>query len=1654
MQIFFGNESSVNMPQGAWPIIVLVSVIAIFVWLSTLLTSQSGKEYARERYESRKNNEKKAKDKSRKNLLDGLKKREEDARRKERKLQSQSGLPFNLEDYFTSISLGPVREGVESMKRICKEFNLELPSIPTMSSIMDKVGTHWPKIRNSELLRELQYVLQCLITLGWLKKLDFKIKGQSILSSEPLRHRVTIVELIEASVKFVKLFSAKLIIAITTQDITALWSDANANAYDDEYTFIMSQKVLIDLGRGPEVDAETYDRRVEECVQTTLSYLDTCKSSERSYYSTRLAQLRNIQSSRILSAKENIREKPYGFLLFGASSVGKSAIVNSVLRFILKSNGRDASPRACVTLNSQDKFDSEFMTYHDGVILDDLCNTREDKQEGSPVESVIMFLNQVPMAALNPNADMKGKVMIQPSVVAATTNVKDLESGTYSNEPLSINRRFNATITQEVKPEYRKAGTEMLDTDKISHMADMQFPTYALFTVETPRYAVGSSSSSRKDNLVRRKIEWIPVEFEGKPLIQVEIDVLLRFLKEDSAKHFAQQKAFVAGQKKLEDMPLCEASGMPPSLCSCCLESQTGLADLQVVKDWFFALEERCCVTIEDMLKRFMNSRYGNALLAYYKRQFLYAVALQYIGHLVCVLVTLLWLDLSGVAHTLAKTYLVVALYVTYVCGRVYVERARIVKRLTTVPRPSQWFANLSVETKTRALGFIALLGIWNILRLAARRWKTIPSAQAAPCITTMPRNAKPWQEEKEFWDRSAVEEQYKIGTAGTTHQARSACPGHIDSVLQKRLMVLELSTGEFCNAVPLRSNAILIPNHVVPKKVDFVTLRRVGTQYFRDLPLSVDTCERIPGTDLSIWYCPGAGPQKDLTPLLPKDIYELKKFTVRAFYNKDGTVVSYPPMTATRKRIYTNSGGSFQGLEYYFPVDTFGGLCMATLVGQADKNVEFIAGFHLAGKGRTGAAGFVTRTQVVQALTKLDGKPGVLISHSSQPMAEEIMGVKFGPLTAPHEKCVTNTLSADAKIRVHGAHNQPHSSPTSAVVTSVISPAVEKIMSIPKIHGPPTRMGGIEHKELDISGKVDTATRFDPKFMQKAYMDYEKQLASLPKEELKLVAKISDDANLAGLDGVLGVNAMNFKTSMGFPLKGPKTNYTELSDRHVEGISCPRDVDPMILEEVARMEKVLLSGQSINAVFKASLKDEPTKMTKKKVRVFAAANMPMVMLVRKYFLNCAALVQRNKKEFECAVGVVVQSPEWTELFNHIGKYGWDRAIAGDYAKFDGRMSPDFMFMAFKLLITIAERSGNYDEDDLMIMRGIASEITYPTYDYFGTLVQFFGSNPSGHPLTVIINSLVNSLYLRYVYYKIAADEGWFRVPPFNRAVAAMTYGDDNIMTVKKGFDAFNHTRVAAELAEVGITYTMADKDAESVPFINLGDASFLKHFAKWDAELGLYRSPVEEASIAKMLHTHLESGVLSMEQSSAEAIQNVALKYFEFGREVYEEKVAELREVANASGITGYVGHIPSYDERVEWYKGKYELESQSGYKHTKHVCDVNSKEEQLQLKCIADMPIKCTAKEYSFPGGRSGDLLFIAGHARLIVAVEVKVCQGGPKLKKALQQAREFGLGLKFLYPNHEVISAVYTLNGFRKVIHANKGKAIWDELPKLPF
>jgi len=290
--------------------------------------------------------------------------------------------------------------------------------------------------------------------------------------------------------------------------------------------------------------------------------------------------------------------------------------------------------------------------------------------------------------------------------------------------------------------------------------------------------------------------------------------------------------------------------------------------------------------------------------------------------------------------------------------------------------------------------------------------------------------------------------------------------------------------------------------------------------------------------------------------------------------------------------------------------------------------------------------------------------------------------------------------------------------------------------------------------------------------------------------------------------------------------------------------------------------------------------------------RVFCGASFAATIVCRKYLLSVIKLIQENTYVFESAPGIIAQSLEWEAMREYLGEFPLDRVIAGDYAAFDKRMSSTIILAAFDIILAICERAG-YTEEQLRVVRGIAYDTAFPHVDYNGDLVAFYGSNPSGHSLTVIINGLVNALYMRYCFEMLGGDAAQFK-----QHVKLMTYGDDNIMTVREGCDFFNHTSIQRVLAEADITYTMAEKDAASVPFISIDQASFLKREWRWDPDVGAYMAPLDQTSFDKMLTTRVASKIVTPQCHSIDVIGSAIREYFFYGKEIFEQKTAMFRDV------------------------------------------------------------------------------------------------------------------------------------------------------------
>jgi hypothetical protein len=245
-----------------------------------------------------------------------------------------------------------------------------------------------------------------------------------------------------------------------------------------------------------------------------------------------------------------------------------------------------------------------------------------------------------------------------------------------------------------------------------------------------------------------------------------------------------------------------------------------------------------------------------------------------------------------------------------------------------------------------------------------------------------------------------------------------------------------------------------------------------------------------------------------------------------------------------------------------------------------------------------------------------------------------------------------------------------------------------------------------------------------------------------------------------------------------------------------------------------------------------------------------------------------------------------VYSTDWDELYKHIVKFGTDRVVAGDFETFDKKMMAMIIAATFRVLNTLRGASYPAGNRDTMICKGICTDISFPITNMNGDLIQFFGGNSSGHPLTIIVNSIANSIYMRFAYMKTGHD-----LLTFKDNVSLVVMGDDNILGSK--VDTYNHTSISSALKSVGIKYTMADKEADSKPFCDISEVDFCKRsFVLLD---GRCIAPLALKSVLKSLCMYVEKGNISHEEQLAQSYLAARREWSLHGSEVFAQNVSRM---------------------------------------------------------------------------------------------------------------------------------------------------------------
>jgi hypothetical protein len=472
--------------------------------------------------------------------------------------------------------------------------------------------------------------------------------------------------------------------------------------------------------------------------------------------------------------------------------------------------------------------------------------------------------------------------------------------------------------------------------------------------------------------------------------------------------------------------------------------------------------------------------------------------------------------------------------------------------------------------------------------------------------------------------------------------------------------------------------------------------------------------------------------------------------------------------------------------------------------------------------------------------------------------------------------------------------------------------------------------MTGWEPKRKALIEMVNTVERMDENILKECSNSFLNDiLKSIPQGELKQCMVYDNFTAVNGCAGISYVDKMNRNTSAGNPWKKSKKFFMKSISARGENLD-PVEFDSEIMDRVDIIIEKYRKGERAHPNFCAHLKDEAVsfkKIKECKTRVFTGAPVDWSIVVRKFFLSSIRLLQNNRFVFEAAPGTIAQSLEWEEIYKYLVQHGENKIVAGDYGNYDKAMMSTVILQAFKILIKVNEASENFSPEDIKIMYGIAEDTAFPLIDFFGDLVGFYGSNPSGHPLTVIINSLVNSLYMRYVYVKLSPAHS---CALFKNHVSLMTYGDDNIMGVSDDAPWFNHTVIQEEFAKVGIVYTMADKEAKSEPYINISQASFLKRIWRYDSDIGAFVCPLDHNSIEKMLMIWVKSKTISNQEQMCAIVASAVREYFWYGKEIFHEKSEMLKKALHNIGYERWIepSTFPEWTQlREEFWRASQHL-------------------------------------------------------------------------------------------------------------------------------
>ena len=1182
------------------------------------------------------------------------------------------------------------------------------------------------------------------------------------------------------------------------------------------------------------------------------------------------------------------RQAPFSILISGDSGIGKSTLVMYLFHHFCKIMKLCSEPKFYYAKNPTAKYWDGFSTMCHTIIMDDIAFMSPNyAPNGDPtVMEFLQVINSIPYVPDQADLSDKGRTPLRAKFVIGTTNTENLKAAAYFSHPSAVQRRFPFIVEPSVKKEFCKNGELTLDPNKIS-IEEGKFINVWNFKVKkvSPTPIKGSNTKQAKVEVIHN--------FE-------DIYDFMRWFQLAVEKFQHEQEKVKFSMSSLAAISACDSCHLPECRC-----------------------ETQGVMSIFLYLKEFM-------IMNFYFNMVQFTLALAYFltG----------WIIFDKILCRL-EAFIKIRAYQLWVKNliRVYSEFGKKVGRIASSPQ----FAIVATALSA-TLAYMVFCKKQNA-KAAEIQSETISAG----------RQPKPRENERpDVWYQS----EFKLSSFELSRPSLSShgmTPKAFFKLISKNLISFKIRKSHDLDLRGrlscLKGFFYITNNHLIPPCSQGIRMELISGDSLNGVNDNVRTyiteadLLRMPEKDLVIIRLQCMPPRKGIAQYLPESDIDIKHNGWYVKRGNSGELLAdfMGPITKQRDLDLPKLNIKTDVLVSQPDKLTKDGDCGTLAVIQTPKGYV-IYGLHiiLTGQGSC-LATCVTQSDLSSVLENFmhlePGKPDM-----EAPTAK----VQLGDL---HFKSTFRYIE-DGSANVYGSLSGFRTSGNSKVENTPMSEFLKSDGY--KIKYTKPIMKGWEPWRIAAKDLVDIPIKINTNLLQHCKRAYIKDIiGSICACDLADLFVLDDFTTVNGAPGVRSIDKIKRNTSAGFPWRKSKKFFLKLVPP-IHGMQDPVEVSPEILDRSNDIIQTYMKGIRAHPVFTAHLKDEAvtfSKAERKKTRVFTGAPFDWSLVVRKFYLSFVRVLQNNRLAFEAAVGTTAQSREWDGLYHYVTQQSPDHIVAGDFSAFDKRMPPVFILAAFEIIIEVCALSGNFNECDMKIMWGIAVDTAYPTVDFNGDLVEFYGSNPSGHPLTVIINSLVNSLYMRYVFGALSPG---IKVEDFRRYVSLLTYGDDNIMSVSPSIPWFNHTSIAEAFADIGIKYTMADKDSESVPYIHISQASFLKRAWVYNNEIEAHLAPLDHDSIEKSLMVWVKSTTIGKEQQCIAIINSAVREYFQYGREEFEYRRKLLKKLVGKMNLWPWVEEstFPKWKYLVNEYEDASEKLAHCA--HDRTMCNLQS--DFSVLKCI----------------------------------------------------------------------------------------------------